>query len=426
MDKLKAAIVKDFRILTRDRVGLLLMFAMPILLVIVITSLQNNTFELVNDHKVPLVVYNEDQDIAGELLTENLRNMGMFNLIATRETFNEPELQQYLNNEEVLISIVIPENFSEFITYKSEQITTKALVDFGLGEPSDTENSVDMAPLLMYYNPVLQENYKLAIQGAIVSALKMVENKQMLNTLYSSLGEKDMPQEMEEDMISKGIGIQEVAVTKDGSGVIPNATQHNVPAWTIFAMFFIVTSLGSNIVNEKVSGSFIRLKTMPTGYYTSLLSKQLTYISVTFLQVVVIFTIGILLFPVIGLPKLNLPDDLIALALVSILCGWCAVSYAMVIGVYAETQEQSNGFGAVSVVILAAIGGILVPAFAMPESFKLLLLISPLHWCLEAYYDLFLERGNLPAVLINLARIIIVTVIFQALAIYGLKRKNLI
>ncbi|MGK7388883.1 MAG: ABC transporter permease [Candidatus Cyclobacteriaceae bacterium M2_1C_046] len=426
MDKLLAAITKDVRILTRDRIGLLLMFIMPILLVIVITSLQNNTFELVNEHKVPLVVYNEDQDPAGAQLAENLRDMGMFNLVATRENFVHDELQQYFNNEDVLVSIVIPENFTESIASKSEQITHKALMDFGLAEPSDTTALVEMSPLLMYYNPVLQENYKLAIHGAITSALKMVENKQMLNSLYTSLSESNTPPEMEENMIIKGIGIREVAVTKDGSGVIPNATQHNVPAWTVFAMFFIVTSLGSNIVSEKISGSFIRLKTMPTGYYTSLLSKQLTYIAVTFLQVVVIFTIGILLFPVLGLPKLNLPDDILALALVSILCGWCAVSYAMLIGVYAETQEQANGFGAVSVVILAAIGGILVPAFAMPESFKMLLLISPLHWCLEAYYDLFLERGNLPAVLINLARIIIVTIIFQALAIYGLKRKNLI
>ncbi|MCH5691071.1 hypothetical protein LWM68_46725 [Niabella sp. W65] len=44
---------KDWRILTRDKVGLTLMFVMPIVLAIVITTVQNSTFELVNDKKYP-------------------------------------------------------------------------------------------------------------------------------------------------------------------------------------------------------------------------------------------------------------------------------------------------------------------------------------------------------------------------------------
>ena len=67
MFKIWATIKKDFRILIRDKVGLALMFGMPILLVIVITSVQNSTFELVNNNKVALLVYNKDK---GEISTE--------------------------------------------------------------------------------------------------------------------------------------------------------------------------------------------------------------------------------------------------------------------------------------------------------------------------------------------------------------------
>ena len=123
--------------------------------------------------------------------------------------------------------------------------------------------------------------------------------------------------------------------------MIPNASQHNVPAWTIFAMFFMVTSLGSNLVKEKLSGSFIRLKTLPTSYFIALISKQISYLLVTLAQVVVIFSIGVFLFPLIGLPKLNLPSDLVGLLIVSLISGWCAISYAIAIGVFAQTQEQA-------------------------------------------------------------------------------------
>jgi ABC-2 type transport system permease protein len=191
-------------------------------------------------------------------------------------------------------------------------------------------------------------------------------------------------------------------------------------------MFFIVISLGSSIVREKLSGSYIRLRTLPTSFIVALASKQLTYLLVTLIQAAVIFSIGIWLFPKIGLPSLNLPEDKLGLFLVTLACGWCATSFAICIGVFAQTQEQANGFGAVSIVILAAIGGLLVPAFAMPASFRFMMRLSPLHWCLEAYYGLFLEGGKLKDILMNIIPLLVITVILQVIAIYGLKRKNLI
>ncbi|RYY19254.1 MAG: ABC transporter permease, partial [Chitinophagaceae bacterium] len=185
-------------------------------------------------------------------------------------------------------------------------------------------------------------------------------------------------------------------------------------------------SLGGSVVREKLSGSFTRLKTLPTNYLTALLSKQLTYIAVTFLQAIVIFSIGLWLFPVMGLPKLHLPADLAGLVIVTLMCGWCAASYAICVGVLAKTQEQSNGFGAVSIVLLAAVGGILVPSFAMPTSFRFVMQLSPLHWCLEAYYGLFLEGGNLQDILINILPLLIIIIAIQLVTLFALRRKNLI
>jgi len=52
MYKLWATIKKDVRVLLRDKVGLTFMFLMPIMLAIIITAVQNSTFELVNDNKI--------------------------------------------------------------------------------------------------------------------------------------------------------------------------------------------------------------------------------------------------------------------------------------------------------------------------------------------------------------------------------------
>jgi len=244
--------------------------------------------------------------------------------------------------------------------------------------------------------------------------------------LYAAVNEQEIPDTLESQISSSQTPVTEIPVSRDGSRNIPNATQHNIPAWTIFAMFFIVISLGSSVVREKLSGSFIRLRTLPTNFMVAMASKQISYLMVTLFQAALIFSIGIWMFPKLGLPPLILPADKVGFLLVTLVCGWCATSFAICIGVFAQTQEQANGFGAVAIVILAAIGGLLVPAFAMPASFQLIMKLSPLHWCLEAYYGLFLEGGSTKDILMNIIPLIIITVILQLAAVYGLKRKNLI
>jgi ABC-2 type transport system permease protein len=187
-----------------------------------------------------------------------------------------------------------------------------------------------------------------------------------------------------------------------------------------------VISLGGNVVREKLNGSFIRLKTLPTNYYLALLSKQITYVLLTMAQAAVIFMIGIWLFPHIGLPRLNLPDSMGSLVLVTGVCGYCAASYAICVGVFSQTHEQANAFGAASIVILAAIGGLLVPSFAMPSALQPIMKISPLHWCLEAYYGLFLEGGKLKDIWLNILSLLIITLFIQLLTLWGLRSKKLI
>ncbi len=426
MFKLRATIIKDLQILTRDRIGLIMMFAMPIILAIVITATQNSTFELVNKNKVPLLLCNKDTGESSKQLIAAIEKVGMFEVKKVMANQTKKQISDRMHEKDALIAIIIPADFSEKVEARANATASKALNNLGLQTDSVKPNNNNVQPISLLYHPVLQESFRQSIQGALRSTLQMVQSKQVIKSLYYSLNEKNIPDSLESEIISNQVAINEIPISRDGSKTIPNATQHNIPAWTIFAMFFVVISLGSSVVREKTSGSFVRLKTLPTNYLLALLSKQITYLFVTLLQAAVIFAIGIWLFPSLGLPKLNLPSDLLGLFIVSFICGWCAVSFAICIGVFAQTQEQANGIGAVSIVLLAAIGGLLVPSFAMPGSFQHIIKLSPLHWCLEAFYGLFLEGGKLKDILLNILPLLGITVLIQLIALYGLKRKNLI
>ena len=425
MFKLWATLIKDLRILLRDKAGLILMFGMPILLVIIVTGIQNSTFQIVKSEKIKVLVCNRDTGKAGADFVQAINKIGMFRLLNAPAKATEKQLTETMRAQDALLAITIPSSFSVKVNAKATNAAGKALKSFGLeGDSVKAVPTVD--PLTLYYNPILQESMRLSVQGAMQSGLQLVESRQTLRKLYLAINDKPLPARLENEMLSNRTIINEVPVLRNGSRILPNASQHNVPAWTIFAMFFVTISLGGSVVREKLNGSFIRLKTLPTSYSLSLVSKQLVYLGVTLLQALVIFAIGVWLFPLIGLPPLNLPADVSGLLIVTLLCGWCAVSYAICIGTFAHTLEQANGFGAVSVVILAALGGLMVPSFAMPGAFKTMMNISPLHWCLEAYYGLFLEGGKLTDVWANILPLLAITLLIQLVTWIGLKQKHLI
>jgi ABC-2 type transport system permease protein len=426
MFKLWATIVKDFRVLRRDGIGLALMFVMPVILVFVVTDIQDSTFQMINKNKLPVLIINRDTGVSGTQLIEAINKIGLFKVYQLPKNQDTKFISDSMKKRDVLVAVTIPTDFTRKVKAKAKNVAGKALISFGLQADSVQKDPGEIDPLTLYYNPILQEQLRLSVQGGLRSALQLVESRETLRMLYFAINEKQLPANLENEMLNNKASINEIPVSKSGSLRTPNAAQHNVPSWTIFAMFFVIMSLGGSVVKEKTNGSFVRLKTLPTNYAVGLLSKQITYVAVTVLQAAVIFSLGIFVFPLVGLPPLNVPIDVFGLLIVTIICGWCAVSYSICVGVFSKTQEQSNGFGAISIVILAAIGGLMVPSFAMDTSLKTVADFSPMHWCLQAYYGLFLEGGKLTDVMNYLVPLVLITLVLQLITFLGLKRKNLI
>jgi ABC-2 type transport system permease protein len=393
MGKLLASIKKEFLLLINDKVGLLIMYLMPILLVFIITIVQDSTFKLVNENNIDILVINKDKGDLGDSLISLLNNSGTFN-IEQHNDLTESEIQKALLDGDQLLAIQIPIEFTQNLELKAKNISLSMLLEFGILEDSASITDVEIYPLTLYYDPVLQESFRFSIVSGINSYLGSIENRLMIESLYSEMGYDEIPAGIDDQFMNNKIGIVQTSANTSAGEVIPNSTQHNVPAWSIFAMFFMVISLGGNIVKERLSGSFVRLQTIPASFSLVLISKMFIYLFVALSQLAVIFAIGKFVFPLIGLPSLMLPSNVLGLLVISTLSALAAISFAMLVGTYAKTQEQANGFGAITVIILAAIGGIWVPTFVMPSYLQTIGNISPLHWCLEGYYTLFLKGGD--------------------------------
>ncbi len=393
MRKLRASIVKEFLLFLHDKVGLLLMYLMPVLLVFIITIVQNSAFKLVKENRLNILIVNKDTGSLGDSLIVALGKTGNFSIVLDDDLPFDQIKKETLSRKK-LMGIYIAPDFTQQLKSEASSLSNMMLREFGAtNQIKETKPVTRSSRIIIFYDPVVQENYQLTISNGIQTAVEGLENSSRIQQLFLDMGYAEIPSNIQDALKTKDRGIVCLPASSEKGTLIPNSTQHNVPAWSLFAMFFMVISLGGNLVKERLSGSFIRLQTIPSAFLLVIISKMVVYLFVSLTQLILLFCLGVYVFPHIGLPQLNLPDQFLPVVVVSLLSAMAAISYALLVGTYAKTQEQANGFGAISIIIFAAIGGIWVPSFIMPQYLLAIAKISPLHWCIEGYYGLFLKNA---------------------------------
>ncbi|HEY4936486.1 MAG TPA: ABC transporter permease, partial [Puia sp.] len=201
MHILKATIIKDMKILLRDRVGLFIMFFMPILLVVIITSVQNSTFELVNNNKISLVIYNNDKDSLSLRLIEGISKIGLFKLQVTNSAVPENDISSQMHNRDALVALVIPESFTKFIQKKAEEIAMRSLKDpDSINEKSSSPMELSDS-LQMYYHPVMQVSFRHSVEGALNSTVQVIQGEAIVKKLYEAVNQKEIPPDLEKQIL---------------------------------------------------------------------------------------------------------------------------------------------------------------------------------------------------------------------------------
>jgi ABC-2 type transport system permease protein len=189
------------------------------------------------------------------------------------------------------------------------------------------------------------------------------------------------------------------APASEGQGTgSPSAVQQNVPAWLIFAMFFIAIPLSNTWVQERAQGTYGRLLSLGLPRWKLLLGKLLPYLCVNLAQAALMLAVGVWLVPLLGGDALALGSSPVALALMVLAVSFAAVSFALLIANAVRSSEQATIFTGVSNLLLAVLGGVMVPRFVMPAGLQSLGLLSPMTWGLEGFLDVFLRRGGLAQV----------------------------
>lgn len=390
--KLQQSIVKELKLLFRDLGGLITLFVMPVILVVVVTSIQDSTYQSIGASKIPVLWIDHDHDSISLRVQKELEASQSFSLVTA---INKYPLTEEVAKKEVFkgnyqMAIVIPKNLTSDLNIKVRQNVDGILDEMGMSTTAYEPINVSKKEIRLYFDPATQTAFKNGIKSNIDKMVAQLESDAIYKTFEEQLGGSASA-----SFNDSFISFKEIVPQQKNKDVLPNSVQHNVPAWTLFAIFFIMVPLSINIVKEKNQGTYLRLLSSPTSNIILYLGKICTYLIICLLQFYVILAISGLVFPYLNLPELNLSaSQIVLMSALTLTVGLAAISLGILLGIVAKTQEQSAPFGATFVVILAAIGGVWIPVFAMSEAMQLVSKISPMNWALNGYYDIVLRNGG--------------------------------
>lgn len=390
---------KESLVLVRDLAGLILLFLMPMIMVVILALVQEQGWSsLSKDPSIPVLLVDEDQDSLGSMIRQGLEKSNVFKIYTSIDgkPITRAMAKEKIAKGEYNIGVIIPGGATRIIRQKVQVMVTQVVS--GIMMPMDNPfldiKPTDSIVIPIYFDPGIKGTFKFAFMASMKEYSMFIESRMVFASFNVEL-KKMFPQyNPPKSDYKETVSFSEIFPAGKDETAVPSTTQHNVPAWAIFAMFFIVIPMSASMIKEREEGSLIRLSTLPVSQLTIFMAKVAVYAVVCLIQFLLMMLAGRFLLPLANIPALTIGSNYAGILLMIIISSMAALGFSIAVGTIARTQQQAAAFGVVSVVVLTALGGLWVPVYLMPEVMRNLALWSPLNWAHVGFIDLFLRQAT--------------------------------
>jgi ABC-2 type transport system permease protein len=179
---------------------------------------------------------------------------------------------------------------------------------------------------------------------------------------------------------------------REGSGPLRYGGEHYkhlVPMFLVMFVFFLVLIAGWVFVAERRQGTLRRLQTAPLTRGHILMGKMVPCFALSVGQTLFLLIASRWLFGIRWGPDNWTLSEQLALLLPVVLCtSLAAMGLALLIAAVARSELQVAIYGGLLVLVLAVVGGCVLPREMMPETTQFITLLTPQGWALDAYREL--------------------------------------
>lgn len=387
-----ALIKKELLAMSRDVHGLAALFLMPVIFIIIMSLALKDVYNP-PVKSLPYVVDNRDSgQLANSLLAEWEKRHG-------KPDAGVANWQDEVRSGKLSYALILEKEFSEALT---------------------ADQPVGKKQLRMIADPGLDSR----VLAANVAELTIIATELRAQALLTAarMAQRAPPSAAPSATVSAQALVDSERFAYGSRPV--NAVQQNVPAWLVFGMFFVVASLTNLFMQERQCGALARLASLGVPTSVMIWSKALPYLAVNGLQAALMLAVGVWLMPLLGGDALSVAGiHWGALLLVLLAIGLAAIGLALALASLVRTQAQGSVLGPIVNILMAAIGGVMVPKFVMPDFMQRLAELSPMNWGLEGMLAVLLRGSDWAGVLQPTAKLVGFAALMMIIAILFFRRR---
>lgn len=363
---LPALILKELQVLSRDIHGLAALFVLPVIFIVVMSMALKDVYSPRVDQLAWAALDNDNTELSKKLL------------------------QRW--EEENGTPLNLPTNWQDAL----QAGKLKYVIHLEKGAETDLSNPEKPAQphIILQADPAMDVGVYTSLTTKIQALSISLRAEYFIQQLSTSPEQSTL--NISHDVI-KGTNL--TRTERSSSGPRPTSVQHNVPAWLVFGMFFVVTTIAGLFVEERNSGTLSRLFSLGANPLQLLAAKVIPFLLINSIQAALMLSVGVFIIPLLGGDALSLQGiHLSALVAMLMSISLAAICLALLVATLVRSQAQVSAIGPMMNILMAALGGIMVPAFVMPPAMQYLSHFSPMNWALEGLLDVLLRGGDLTSI----------------------------
>jgi ABC-2 type transport system permease protein len=334
--KTLTVMLKDLRLLARDRIGLVGLLVVPIV-VIMVVAVATQSGNGIKSIVFPVV--NEDQGPVANALISSFRRH-----VDVRVVSRADAIKMVADSNKAPAALILPPELSKH---------------YFAQKPSNVELLTDTAQW------------------------------QELNAIKVALLLADRDTASQRDPLSQDLLItQEKSLT--GHRLSFSSLEQNIPGFSLmFVLLTLLFSVSLGLREEEVWGTSTRFSVAPLPLASLLGGKLLARWIIGTAQLLLLLLFGHFVY---GLALGDSPATIIIVATVAVASMTC---FAAVVAAFVRTREQAVPVGLAVAFILASLGGLLWPLYNLPQSMQQVACVLVTTWSMFGIQDVMLRERSL-------------------------------
>lgn len=348
---LKSIIIKELKIIVREKGNFFFLIAMPIMFIVLFGSIFGNSNVTFT---IPYI--DQDQSDTSKIFLEQLDEIDGFELELVEG--KEEQISQ-LNDGKITSLLVIPEHFEQHLTSGTTQ-----------------------AQLQFYLDPA-----EIQIVTPIKAVLENITNGYREQKLSSALTGTGLNETETSNILLAPIQIDEITTNTKQM----DAISQYVPGYTVMFVFFIMITMVRRFFKERESGMVARMQSTPLQPIVYLVGMWVPALLSVIIQCTVLLTFGHFVY---GLDLGNL----FAISIIIICLAICGTGLGLAMAVCVTGENQGLALTQVFALGGAVLAGLWFPFEMLPSFARAIGYFTPQYWAQTGLQDVMVHGANVGGV----------------------------